>query len=229
MKRVALPRAVKVPDRKGYVWAVNPSPGPHPKEQSVPMLVLLRDILGKVKTSREAKKVLSSRLVQVDGVVRTDPGFPVGLMDVVSFPTLDEDYRMVVDWKGRIVPLEIEKEKAKKKTLKVVGKQTTVGGKINLSFHDGRNMTGDNNVKVGDSVTVELPSQKLSGHIKLGKGCRCLIMEGKHAGFIVKLKDIEKRKGGKPSEAIVESEKGGEFVTVADYLFVVEDDFRVSA
>jgi ribosomal protein S4E len=49
-------------------------------------------------------------------------------------------------------------------------------------------------------------------------------MEGKHAGSIVKLKEIIERKGGKPSEALV-SDKSEEFITVAKYLFVVDEAF----
>jgi ribosomal protein S4E len=52
-------------------------------------------------------------------------------------------------------------------------------------------------------------------------------MEGKHVGSLVKLKEIKERAGGKPSEALVEDEKGGEFVTVLKYLFVVDKDFKV--
>ncbi len=228
MKRIALPKSVKISDKKDNVWAVNPVAGPHPKKYCTPLLMLLRDVLKVARTAREARRILASRLVQVDGVVRTDPDFPVGLMDVVSFPTLGKYYRLIVDWKGRIAPAEVEKDGASQKLVKVVKKHTSKGGKFNITFHDGRNMVSDNNVRVGDSVLIELPKAKLKKHLKLEKGSRCLIMEGKHVGSIVDLKEIEARKGGKPSEAIVKG-KEGEFVTVARYLFVVGDEFKVSS
>jgi small subunit ribosomal protein S4e len=174
--------------------------------------------------AREAGRVLSRRLVLVDGKPRTDPKFPVGLMDVVSFGEMS--YRMVVDWKGRLVPLEIKAERASSKILKVVGKHTVKGGKITLSFHDGRNMRADNNIKVGDSVIVSLPNAEMKAHLQSAKGARCLVSEGKHAGSIVKLKEIIQRKGSKPSEALVESD-GGEFITVAKYLVVVDAGFQI--
>ena len=52
---------------------------------------------------------------------------------------------------------------------------------------------------------VSLPETKMKTHLKREKGSRCLVMEGKHAGSIVKLKDIIERKGGKPNEALVRS------------------------
>jgi ribosomal protein S4E len=91
-------------------------------------------------------------------------------------------------------------------------------------FHDGRNLLSDNHLHVGDSVIVSLPKVVMKSHLKREKGSRCLIMEGKHAGMIVKLKEIIERKGGKPSEALVQ-DKAEEFVTVAKYLFVVDEAF----
>lgn len=224
LKRIAAPKAVPVTDRKATTWMINTAPGPHPKKHAIPLTVLLRDLIGVVKDAREAGRALSRRLVMVDGKARTDAKFPVGLMDVVSFA--GKSYRIVVDWKGRLVPIEITSERASSKILKVVGKRTVQGGKICLSFHDGRNMAADNNVKVGDSIIVSLPKASMVKHLKSEKGARCLVSEGKHAGKIVKLKEIIQRKGSKPSEALVESD-GGEFITVAKYLVVVDEAFQV--
>jgi ribosomal protein S4E len=79
-------------------------------------------------------------------------------------------------------------------------------------------------VHVGDSIIVSLPKAELKAHLKRDKGSRCLVVEGKHAGSIVKLKEIIERKGGKPYEALVQN-KAEEFVTVAKYLFVVDEAF----
>ncbi len=224
LKRIAAPKAVPVTDRKASTWMIKTAPGPHPKKHAICLAVLLRDIIRVVKDAREVSRAISRRLVMVDGKARTDAKFPVGLMDVVSFA--GKSYRMVVDWKGRLVPIEITGERASSKILKVVGKRTVKGGKISVSFHDGRNMLADNNLKVGDSIIVSLPKASMVRHLKSEKGARCLVSEGKHAGSIVRLKEIIQRKGSKPSEALVESD-GGEFITVAKYLVVVDDGFQV--
>jgi small subunit ribosomal protein S4e len=224
LKRIAAPKAVPVTDRKAKTWMINTAPGPHPKKHAIPLVVLLRDLIGVVTDAREAGRALSRRQILVDGKPRTDAKFPVGLMDVVSFA--GKNYRMVVDWKGRLVPLEIAAAHANSKILMVVGKRTVKGGKIFVSFHDGRNMAADNNIKVGDSIIVSLPKVSMVKHLKSETGARCLVSEGKHAGNIVKLKEIIQRKGSKPSEALVESD-GGEFITVAKYLVVVDEAFQV--
>jgi len=224
MKRLATPKAMPITDKKARTWITQPAPGPHPKKRCIPLSVLIRDILKLAATLRETRRILSMRMVEVDGKVRTDEKYPVGLMDVVSFPKSGKHFRLVVDEKGRLAPHEIHKDEASKKILRVVKKHTVPGGKLNLTLHDGRNMLGDNHVLVGDSVVISLPKAELKHHLKRDKGARCLVVEGKHAGTIVKLKEIIERKGGKPSEALVQAHKE-EFITVAKYLFVVDEAF----
>lgn len=226
MKRIAAPKAVPIRDRKERVWIVKPMPGPHGTKYCISLGVLLRDILKVAATLREVRRILHSRKVLVDGVVRVDEKFPVGIMDVISLPDAGKHYRILIDWKGRLVPVELDAKKTDSKILKVVRKHTTKGGKITLTFHDGRNMIADNNVKVGDTVVVKLPKAEMASHLKLESGARCLVEKGKHSGKVVKLREILKRKGGKRPEALVEDESGS-FETVLDYLMVVGKDFEV--
>ncbi len=223
LKRLATPKAVPIKDKKARTWILNTAPGPHAKKHSLSLGVLLRDVLKVVASSKEAKKILTERKVSIDGRVRADVKFPVGLMDLVTLSN-GKTYRIVLDSKGRLMPLELEKN-PENKIARVVGKQTIPGGKLTLSLHDGKTLSSDNHVKVGDSVVVSLPVAKLKSHLKLEKGARCLIREGKHAGSIVKLMEIIPRKAGKPSEAVVSNKEDGEFITVAKYLFVVDDSF----
>jgi small subunit ribosomal protein S4e len=224
LKRIASAKAIPITDKKEHTWMTKTAPGPHPAKHSIPLGVLVRDILKIATTLREVRRILASRLLEIDGSVRTDEKFPVGLMDVVSFPKGGKQFRIMVDDKGRLVPKEISKDEAAHKILRVVKKHTIPGGKLSVTFHDGRNLLADNHIHVGDSVIVTLPKATLKTHLKRDKGARCLIMEGKHAGMIVKLKEIIERKGGKPSEALVQ-DKSEEFVTVAKYLFVVDEAF----
>ncbi len=224
-KRIASPDAIPLHDKKEYTWLIRTAPGPHKKSRAIPLGVVLRDVLKIVRTAKEAKRALSQRSIQIDGKVRTDEKFPVGLMDVVSIPAEDLHYRFLVDKKSRLVPVPVSKSDASSKLLKVTGKHTIRGKKINITFHDGKNMLSDNHVMIGDSIMVSLPIVKMSSHLKREEGSRCLVMEGKHAGTMVTLKKIIERKGGKSSEALV-SDGSTEFVTVAKYLFVVDEAFQ---
>ncbi len=177
MKRIATPKAVPITDKKERVWIVKPMPGPHRRNNSIPLGILLRDILKVASTLREVKKILSSRKVLVDGVVRVNEKFPLGLMDVVSLPDAKKNFRILVDWKGRLVPVEVEEKETESKILKVVRKHTSPGGKITVTFHDGKNMIGDNHIRVGDSIVAKLPKAEMISHLKLETGARCLISE----------------------------------------------------
>jgi small subunit ribosomal protein S4e len=60
--------------------------------------------------------------VKVDGKVRRDRGFPVGVMDVVSIVKTGENFRVLYDVKGRFVLKSLKDEEAKFKLLKVTRK-----------------------------------------------------------------------------------------------------------
>ena len=226
MKRIAVPKAVPITNKKEYTWIKKPIAGPHSRDKCMALGVLLRDILKVASSIREVRRILTQRKVLVDGKVRTEEKFPVGIMDVISLPDAKKHYRLVIDWKARLIPVEIDEKEIGTKILKVTKKHTAPKGKITLTFHDGKTMYGDNHVKVGDSIVSKLPKPELVSHMKLESGARCLVNEGKHAGKVIKLREILKRKGGKRPEVMVEGEDGN-FETVLDYLFVIGKDFEV--
>ena len=139
LKRLAAPKFWPIP-RKEFKWAVKPSPGPHPADNCLPLLVIIRDILGLAETAREARMILGQRKILVDGRVRTDYKYPVGLMDVVAIPELKKAYRCVPKLGGGLTLLEIPEEEACFKLCRIEDKTTVNGGHIQLNLHDGRNV-----------------------------------------------------------------------------------------
>ncbi len=224
LKRIVASSAIPIHNRKEYVWLLKALPGAHKKLATLPLLVLIRDVLGLAKDAREAKKILAARLVEVDGKVRTDPKFGVGLMDVIGFSKAGVFYRIIVDHKGRLTPIEIHKDEADKKIEKVLSKHT-YKSKTVLHFHDGKNTISNDQVKIGDSVVLSLPSNKPVSVLKLEKGANCLITEGRHVGTVAKLGEVLEQKGTRRVEVKLRS-SSGEFITVAEYLHVVDDKFR---
>ncbi len=218
-KRIAVSKVVPIHDKKGKEWIANTNPGPHGKKKSMPLVVLLREVLGVSDNSKEVKIILMDRKVLVDGEARSDLKFPVGFMDIISMPAADAYYKMGVK-RGKLVPEKIDKEAAAVKLLKVTGKSTLKGNKVNVALHDGRNILADNNVKVGDSIEFNLAGKKIAKLLKFGKGAKCIITDGKHSGANVTVEEIFPNNEGRSAEALVSS--GDEsFRTLADYLFVV--------
>ncbi len=60
--------------------------------------------------------------VKVDGKLRKDRGFPLGIMDVLSLEKTSERFRILYDHKGRFYLKELEPEEAHFKLLKVTKK-----------------------------------------------------------------------------------------------------------
>ena len=50
----------------------------------MPLGIILRDVLGLAQSRREAKRMVATRKVMVDGRIETDSGRGVGLMDVLQ-------------------------------------------------------------------------------------------------------------------------------------------------
>jgi len=164
--------------------------------------------------------------VFIDGAKVKLLGTPVGLMDVVSLPRLGEDYRVSI-LKGSLVLDKISAEQAKLKYCRIIGKTTIKKGKVQLNLHDARNFViekEEDRFKVGDSIITSLPKQQIKGFLKMEKGAKCLVFKGKHAGTVGVLEEILERAGSKASEARLNS-GGDSFITLKDYLIVVDDNF----
>jgi small subunit ribosomal protein S4e len=135
MKRSKAPKLWKIA-RKEKKWTINPVCGPHDK-QAIPLAFIIRDYLGYAHTLREVKQILNERKVLVNGRVRTDYRFPVGLMDVVEIPSTQEQFRVLPNTKGQLTLHAITPEEAQVRPLKILGKQLVHLGVVQYWFHDG--------------------------------------------------------------------------------------------
>lgn len=221
--RMRAAKELGVIERKRVKWLLSSAPGPHKKGESISAGVLLRDVLGRAQSMREAKKILASGNLVVDGKRISDIAFPIGLMDIVSEPADKKAYRMSLDG-ARLSPMEIKGEKAGRKYLKVTGKHTVALGKTCVTFHDGRNLLADKHIMTGDTCVLTVPGNKLLAHIKLAPGASCIVVKGKHRGETAKLEKLIERSGSHDTEAVL-SGPSGEFVTVAKYLFAIDADY----
>jgi small subunit ribosomal protein S4e len=194
---------------------VKPGPGPHPSRFSLPLALFLREGLGLTSTLAETKKVLAERKVLVDGRVRTGYRFPLGLLDLVTLPSLGTSFLISVDRNGRLFPLPVQE--ASSKLCRVEGKRTVRGGKIQLSLHDGKTVVGDyGEFRVGDAVRISLPDYRVLERIPLQPGSWALVRGGKNVGRAGRIVSVE---GGR-----VELESDGErFQAPLEYVIPTGD------
>ncbi|MEM5777085.1 MAG: 30S ribosomal protein S4e [Candidatus Aenigmatarchaeota archaeon] len=221
MKTFNAPKFYRVPS-KSRPWIVRPLPGPHPKRESIPLAVVLRDILKICDDLKDAKKIIKSGEIFVDGKVRKNYKFGVGLMDVISFKTLGRNYRVVMSTVG-LKLIEVSKNEANLKLCRINRKTMIKGKKIQLGTHDGRAIIANKDYNTGDSVLIELPSQKIVEHIKMEKGNLGLITGGENTGKFVKIKNVKKTRSREPNKVVCSLEDR-EIDAVKDDVFVVGKD-----
>jgi len=219
--------------RKEAVWTVKPDAGPHPIAQSLPLTLVLRDMLRLAETRGEVKAIVSREKVLVDGEVEKEELFPTGLMDVVSIRDLEKWYRVLPSEKGLTLH-PITKDEAGVKLCRVENKTILKNGNVQLNLHDGRNLlirVKDPNkheedvFKTLDTVKISLPSQEVQGHFKLTEGVPALIVGGKNVGKHGKIVAVERRESQRRKNALVtiEDSRGNRFQTTIQYVFVVGD------
>lgn len=228
LKRIAAPRALPIA-KKTHVWLKKPAAGPHAAEQAVPIVVLLREMLGVADTARQAKKLLKQNMIIVDARPVKSEAYPVGLMDTLSITKLGKSWRVLVK-RGRLSLQEIPVEQVKFKLCKIMDKHYIRGGKIQLNLHDGRNFLiekEEDRFSPGDTLKLSLPKQTMDGFLKFEKGALCYIYKGKHSGVVGKLEEVMEREGSKASNARLTVD-GAEIITMKDYLFVVDPSFITS-
>ena len=221
IKRLAAPKTWKI-KRKESKFIIKPNPGPHSAEHSLPLLVIVRDILGYAKNSREARKIIKEGRIVIDRRIRKDPKFPVGLMDIVEIPDA-QDYRITLfDKKGRITLVRIEKKFTKFKLCKIVDKSFVKGGKMQLHLHDGRNMLVENDIyKTKDTIVLNLDENKIENHFRYKPGSLVYIIGGSHVGEVARIRNIEIIRSPYPNKVILENSE--KFETIEDYIFVIGD------
>ena len=202
-------------------WTTKPNAGPHSIEGSLPLLLIVRDILGVADNAREAKRIINNGEILVDGRARKDYKFPVGFMDVIEIPKSESVYRVVPDEKGRLILYPIATENKDFKLCKITDKSIIRGGKTQLNFHDGRNCLVDGEYKVGDVVILKVPEQEVTDRIEFEKGTIGLITGGKHTGEIGRINKINITKSSMSNTVEMETEDKKTFLTLKDYVFVI--------
>ena len=229
VKRVAAPKIWPIA-RKEYKFAIRVMPGPHPKEQSIPLYIILKDILKLVRNRREAKRIVAEGQIKVDGRIRRDLRYPVGLMDVIELIKIQEYYRVLPLPNYKFMLHPISKEEATYKLCSIKDKVTIKGGHIQLALHDGRNQIvhvkdprnpEEDVYHTRDSVKISIPDQKLLGHIEFKEGVQALIVFGKNMGHFGVIKSIRTIIGPVSNVAVIETPTGKLLETTTEYVFPV--------
>lgn len=188
----------------------------------IPLVIVLRDYFKLYPTFTEARKDIKAKKFLVDGKEITEPRFPVGMMDIVTFKEKGENY-MVVPSKTGFEFRKVEEKKAGSKYCKIINKTMTKKG-LQLNLHDGRNVllpvAEGNKFKVGDTVKVSFKTGKVEKSYAYKEGAEVVIVQGVNRGKMGKIKELINLRELKKPRAKIELD-GEDKIFARDLVFVV--------
>jgi small subunit ribosomal protein S4e len=188
----------------------------------MPLTVVIRDVLKVATTAREAKMIVKQGKVKVDGKVRLNERFPVGLMDVISMPDASVNYRVLPQKGGRWSLHQIKGDETSVKLVRIIGKTTLKEGISQLRLHDGRtmNITDETTYKVNDVLKIRIPSQEIVEYIAFKDQLSIIITGGRsqgETGIVIGFGD----ESGWKKTATVRTPNGEDIRTLMKYVFPI--------
>lgn len=207
--------------RKEKKWTVKSRPGPYGKKTAIPLGLLARDLIGFGDSMKEVKIALNERAVRVNGVVRTDYRFNIGLFDVVDVEVSKKRYRIVLTRKGSIIAMEVPLKGNPFKLCKVTGKKVLKKGLMQITTNDGTVLRIEKEkLNVGDSIKLGLPEKKIEAVYEMKKGNKAYITGGRHTAELATIKEIIQGTVNRPKLVVLEG-KEESFKTIAENVYVV--------
>lgn len=232
-KRLSVPKSWPV-KRKTETFTVKADAGPH-GEAGVPLIIVLRDVLGYADTRKEARFALNQNSVLINGTPISDEERPVGMFDILTFTEREEYYRIFPGEGGRLALTAIDPDAADSKLGKIVGKHYVSGGDVQLTLHDGETLLVDEDdpYTPGDSIVVANHDDEVVAHFTYEEGALVTAVDGTHAGEIGTIDEIQVTPGSSPNNVLVDQESAGGdpgenaggFETVEKYVVVIDENF----
>jgi small subunit ribosomal protein S4e len=142
-------------------------------------------------------------------------------MDVIELEKANDRFRLLFDTKGRYVLHRLDREEAQYKLCRI--NKIYVGSKkVPCAVtHDGRTLRfPDPDLKVNDTVKVDIKTGKMSDILKFDLGAMVMITKGHNCGRVGTLMHVEKHDGSF-SIITVKDSKGNTFATRLGNVFVI--------
>lgn len=181
----------------------------HNLKNSVPLIIVLRDILKLVKTKKELRKSLNEKKIMINSKVIKETNFPVQLFDIITLTDSKKYFKAELSDKKKIVLNEIKESKTKTKTYKVIGKKILRKGIVQLNLLYGKNILikANEKIKSDDSIIINLKDNKVVKIIEMKKGTEGYVYDGKYASKSGVIEDIIERGGRKLARIKTKKEK----------------------
>ena len=223
-KRLSVPKSWPV-ERKEETYTTKAAAGPH-GEEGVPLLIVLRDVLGYVDSKKEARYALEQDSVLINGKAVSDERRPVGMFDILAFVEREEYYRVFPDEGGRLSLTPIDADSAGSKLGKIIGKTQVAGGDTQLTLHDGQTLLVEDAAEydTNDSIVVSNDDGEVVAHFTYEEGALVTAVRGTHAGQIGTVDEIQVTPGSSANNVLIDGDDD-RFETVEEYVVVIDENF----
>lgn len=222
LKRIRAPKSWML-SKLGGIWATRPSQGPHKLRESIPLSIALRHRLNVALTGPEVLKIVNDKeaYIRVDGKIRRDRAYPLGLMDTITIDKSGDNYRVLYDEKGRFILKPVEAKEAKYKLLRVKSRAMGVNKVPYIVTHDGRTIRyAHPAIDANDTVKFDIENNKILDFVKSEIGNICFVTSGNNIGRVGVVQHHERHPGG--FDIIhVKDDNGKVFATRLSNIFVI--------
>jgi small subunit ribosomal protein S4e len=185
-KRKTIPKLWALPRTGTKYLAVSD----HNQRTSIPLVIVLRDMLKLVQTKKELKGLLYTKQIKVNTRIVQEGNYPIQLFDTLTLVDAKKNYRAVIKGK-RIAFEEISDKENSTRVYKVINKKILAKNKIQINLDGGRNLITSEKINPGEFVVMS-SDNKISKIIVLKKDVEVIAIQGKHLGKEGKIKDIFK-------------------------------------
>jgi len=150
--------------------------------QGMPILVLLRDLLGIAKNRKEVKKIIHGKNILLNGRPVSSEKNSACLFDIITLVPSKKHYKIVLSEKGIFDVEKVLEKDSSSKVSKVINKKVLKGKKIQLNLNDGHNSISSIKCNTNDSVLIDIKKRKIEKCLPLKEKSSAVVFAGKHAG-----------------------------------------------
>src|SRR3989344_2038170 len=154
----------------------------HNQKESVPLVVIMRDMLKLVKNKKELKKILNEKQIKINQKEIRETNYPVCLFDIINLPNIKKNYKASLSKTKKMIFEEISDKESQAKILKVINKKLLPNKKIQFNLMYGENIISNEKIKTGDSILLDLKNKKIIKIIPMEAGRKAFVIKGKHMG-----------------------------------------------
>ena len=169
----------------------------HNQTSSIPLIVIMRDILHLVQTKKELKKLLSEKQVMVNHNIIRETNYGVSLFDSINIPLIKKNYTASLNEHKKMIFNETSEKSCEKRVFKVIGKKKLAGNTMQINLLSGRNARTKEDVSVDDSILYNTKTNTVEKIIKMSASKKAYVIKGKHIGTSGTIESIIEQGGKK--------------------------------